>query len=52
MKVPEDKIVPVRVGWVVRKHCGGCRAGVDCGFGYIREGGCNSTGYKAIWEKL
>lgn len=26
------------------------RAGVDCGFGDIREG-CNCTGHVAIWEK-
>jgi len=32
MKVPQDKTVPARVGWVVRKQCGGWRAVVDCGF--------------------
>lgn len=51
MKVPEDKIVPARVEWVVRKWCRGWRAVVDCGFlGDIREG-CNYTGHVAIWEK-
>lgn len=49
MKVPEDKTVPTRVGWVVRKQCGGWRAGVDCGFGDIREG-CNCTGHVAVWD--
>ena len=33
MKVPEDKTVPARVGWVVRKQCVGVGGrGVDCGF--------------------
>lgn len=32
MKVPEDKTVPARVGWVERKRCRGWRAWVDCGF--------------------
>lgn len=50
MKVPEDKTVPARVGWIARKQCRGWRAGVDCGFEDIR-GRRNCTGHVAIWEK-
>jgi len=50
MKVPEGKTVLVRVGWIVRKWCGGWKALVDCGFGDIGEG-CNCAGHVAIWEK-
>lgn len=37
MKVPENKTLPVWVGWVVRQQCGGWRAGIDCGFGDIKR---------------
>lgn len=51
MKVPEDKTVLTRVGLGCKKAVWGpYRAGVDCGFGYIREG-CNCSGHVAIWEK-
>lgn len=49
-KVPEGRAVRERVGWVVRRQCGDWRAGVDCGFGDIREGR-NCAGHVALREK-
>lgn len=50
MKVPEDKTVPARVGWVVESSVGVGGRWLIVVFGDIKEG-CNCTGHVAVWEK-